>query len=94
MSDEARSAVASYLSVHKGQEKGVTRLTTSAGLQDHPFLDSAYQCVEELWTEVGCLQQCHGQLTMDLHKPVYKVWYGWVMHHRTFRVAALHCCTA
>ncbi|KAL3139750.1 hypothetical protein ABBQ38_004054 [Trebouxia sp. C0009 RCD-2024] len=52
MSDEARSAVASFLSVHKGQEKGVTRLTTSTGLQDHPFLDSAYQCLEELWTEV------------------------------------------
>ena len=55
MSDEARSAVASFLSVHKGQEKGVTRLTTSAAAQDHPFIDAAYQCLEELWTEVGCL---------------------------------------
>ncbi|KAL3154366.1 hypothetical protein ABBQ32_013844 [Trebouxia sp. C0010 RCD-2024] len=52
MSDEARSAVASFLSVHKGQEKGATRLTTSTGLQDHPFLDSAYQCLEELWIQV------------------------------------------
>lgn len=71
MSDEARSAVASFLSVHKGQEKGVTRLTTSTGLQDHPFLDSAYQCLEELWTEVGCLYQCFAQATSGLQKRVY-----------------------
>ena len=59
MSDEARSAVASFLSVHKGQEKGVTRLTTSAASQDHPFIDAAYQCLEELWTEVSCLHKHH-----------------------------------
>ncbi len=52
MSDEARSAVASFLSVHKGQEKGISRLTTSAASKDHPFLDAAYQCLEEVWTEV------------------------------------------
>lgn len=52
MSDKARSAVASFLSVHKGQEKGVSRLTTSAASKDHPFLDAAYQCLEEVWTEV------------------------------------------
>lgn len=63
MSDEARSAVASFLSVHKGQEKGATRLTTSTGLQDHPFLDSAYQCLEELWIQVGCLSMlCSGDI--------------------------------
>ncbi len=52
MSDEARSAVASFLSVHKGQEKGISRLTTSAASKDHPFLDAAYQCLEDVWTEV------------------------------------------
>ena len=73
MSDEARSAVASFLSVHKGQEKGVTRLTTSAGLQDHPFLDSAYQCLKEIWTEVGCQHQCYGHMTQGLQEHVCNV---------------------
>ncbi|KAA6424440.1 MAG: DNA primase small subunit-like [Trebouxia sp. A1-2] len=57
MSDEARSAVASFLSVHKGQEKGISRLSTSAASKDHPFLDAAYQCLEEVWTEVILPQQ-------------------------------------
>lgn len=52
MTDEARSAVASFLSVHKGQEKGIARLTTSAAAKDHPFIDTAYQYLEEIWTEV------------------------------------------
>ena len=52
MSDEARSAVASFLSVHKGQEKGISRLSTSAASKDHPFLDAAYHCLEDVWTEV------------------------------------------
>ena len=53
MSDEARSAVASFLSVHKGQEKGVTRLSTSAASSDHPFVSAAYACLEEVWTQVS-----------------------------------------
>lgn len=57
MSDEARSAVASFLSVHKGQEKGVTRLSTSTAAQDHPFIDAAYRCLEDIWTEVSCLHK-------------------------------------
>ncbi len=54
MSDAARSSVASFLSVHKGQEKGVSRLTTSAASHDHPFIDAAYQHLEDTWTEVHC----------------------------------------
>lgn len=55
MPDASRAAVASFLSVHKGQEKGVTRLTTANGLHDHPFIDAAYQHLQETWTEVSHL---------------------------------------
>lgn len=40
LSDEARSAIANYLSVYKGQEKGVPKLST--GLESHPFISKAY----------------------------------------------------
>ena len=40
LSDEARSAIAHYLSVYKGQEKGVPKLNT--GLENHPFVSKAY----------------------------------------------------
>ena len=65
MSDEARSAVASFLSVHKGQEKGATRLTTSAAMQDHPFVDAAYQCLEDIWTEVSYLPSSYSSKLHD-----------------------------
>lgn len=40
LSDEARSAIVNYLSVYKGQEKGVPKLST--GLESHPFISKAY----------------------------------------------------
>ncbi len=40
LSDEARSAIANYLSVYKGQEKGVPKLST--GLESHPFISKSY----------------------------------------------------
>ena len=55
MSDPSRAVVASFLSVHKGQEKGVSRLTTATSQQDHPFIDAAYQYLQDIWTEVRSL---------------------------------------
>lgn len=41
LTDEQRSAVASYFSVYKGQEKGAAKLATT--LDDHPSVSRAYE---------------------------------------------------
>jgi len=41
LTDEARSAIASYLSVYKGHEKGMAKLNT--GLESHPFIHKAHE---------------------------------------------------
>lgn len=41
LTDEQRSAVASYFAVYKGQEKGAARLATS--MEDHPAVAAAYK---------------------------------------------------
>lgn len=56
MSDEARSSVAAFLSVHKGQEKGVSRLTSSSARQDHPYIDAAVELLEQAWVQVFAAQ--------------------------------------
>lgn len=41
LSDDARSAIANYLSVYKGQEKGMAKLST--GIESHPFISKSYE---------------------------------------------------
>jgi DNA primase small subunit len=59
LSDDARSAIANYLSVYKGQEKGLAKLST--GLESHPFVSSAYEALSgafesKLLAEQGLLE--------------------------------------
>lgn len=53
LSDEARASIAAFLSVHKGQEKGVSRLTSSSARQDHPYVDAAVELLEQAWVQVS-----------------------------------------
>lgn len=40
LSDDSRAAIANYLSVYKGQEKGLAKLTT--GIESHPFIAKSH----------------------------------------------------
>ena len=44
--------MSAYLSVYKGQKKGTTKLSTSTGARDHPFVEQAYQLLQEAWEQV------------------------------------------
>ena len=41
LSDDSRAAIANYLSVYKGQEKGLAKLTT--GIESHPFVAKSHE---------------------------------------------------
>lgn len=55
LSDEARSAIAQYLSVYKGQEKGMVKLNT--GIESHPFIKSSYHILEDAFERFLLPQQ-------------------------------------
>ena len=48
LTDEQRGAIASFLSVYKGQENGVTKLS----LSHHPSLERAHGLLLSLWKKV------------------------------------------
>eukprot|EP00889_Picochlorum_renovo_P005608 jgi/Picre1/32638/NNA_007984.t1 len=45
--DEARAAIAQYLSVYKGLEKGLPKLTT--GIESHPFISRTYDVLAKVF---------------------------------------------
>lgn len=45
--DEARAAIAQYLSVYKGLEKGVPKLNT--GIESHPFISKTYDVLAQVF---------------------------------------------
>ena len=51
LTDEQRSAIASYFAVYKGQEKGVAKLALS--LDDHPAVARAYALLSDAFEQVG-----------------------------------------
>lgn len=51
LSDEQRSAIASYFAVYKGQERGVAKLVLTS--DDHPAIARAYALLREAFEEVG-----------------------------------------
>ena len=51
LSDEQRSAIASYFAVYKGQERGVAKLATA--LDDHPAIARAYALLRDAFEQVG-----------------------------------------
>ena len=54
LTDEQRSAIASYFAVYKGQERGVARLALS--LDDHPAVKRAYELLRDAFEQVGGVQ--------------------------------------
>lgn len=50
LSDEQRSAIASYFAVYKGQERGVAKLALA--LDDHPAIQRAYSLLLEAFEQV------------------------------------------
>ena len=55
LTDEQRSAIASYFAVYKGQEKGQAKLALGleGGLHDHPAIAAADAILREAFEEVG-----------------------------------------
>ncbi|PSC73481.1 DNA primase small subunit [Micractinium conductrix] len=60
LTDEQRSAIASYFAVYKGQERGVARLALS--LDDHPAVKRAYELLRDAFEQRVLPEQ---QLLMD-----------------------------
>ena len=53
LTDEQRSAVASYFAVYKGLEEGLAKLSLSNNpLHDTPVVQRAYQILESAWVNV------------------------------------------
>ena len=52
LTDEQRSAIATYFAIYKGQENGVVKLALTQTL--HPAVQRAYTLLEEAWREVCC----------------------------------------
>ncbi len=53
MTDEQRSAVASYLSIYRGSEGGAAKLALSqVSASNHPSVDRALRLLSAAWTEV------------------------------------------
>ena len=53
MTDEQRSAVASYLSIYRGAEGGAAKLALSqVSASNHPSVDRALRLLSAAWTEV------------------------------------------
>ena len=53
MTDEQRSAVASYLSIYRGSEGGAAKLALSqVSAANHPSVERALRLLDAAWTEV------------------------------------------
>ena len=53
LTDEQRSAVASYFAVYKGLEEGLAKLALSANpAHDTPVVQRAFQILESAWVDV------------------------------------------
>ena len=53
MTDEQRSAVASYLSIYRGSEGGAAKLALSqVSAANHPSIERALRLLDAAWTEV------------------------------------------
>lgn len=55
LSDDARSAIANYLSVYKGQEKGLAKLST--GIESHPFISKSYDVLSKAFESRVLVEQ-------------------------------------
>ena len=55
LSDDARSAIANYLSVYKGQEKGLAKLST--GIESHPFVARSYEVLSKAFESRVLVEQ-------------------------------------
>lgn len=51
MTDEQRSAIATYFAIYKGHEKGTAKLALTTHL--HPAVARARAVLEPLWLQVG-----------------------------------------
>jgi hypothetical protein len=54
MNDEQRGAVASYLAVYRGQEKGVPRIMLHNKMLNHAFVEGVYDVLLQHWDQVCC----------------------------------------
>lgn len=54
MSDRERSAVASYFTAYKGQEKGLAKLSNSNC--KHPAMERALSVCESIWEQVCAIK--------------------------------------
>lgn len=55
LTDEQRSAVASYFAVYRGQQKGGAKLALT--LDDHPAVRRAYGVLRTAFEEVGLMRR-------------------------------------
>jgi DNA primase small subunit len=55
LSDDARSAIANYLSVYKGQEKGLAKLST--GIESHPFIAKSHETLSKAFESKVLVEQ-------------------------------------
>ena len=59
MTDEQRGAVANYLAVYRGQEKGVPRVMLHNKMFNHAFIEGVYDVLLQHWEQVCCTHMCH-----------------------------------
>jgi hypothetical protein len=60
MTDEQRSAVASYLSIYRGSEGGAANLALSqVSASNHPSVERALRLLTEAWIEVRIMNRLY-----------------------------------
>lgn len=52
MNDDQRGAVANYLAVYRGQEKGIPRVMLHHKMLNHSFIESVYDVLLLHWEQV------------------------------------------
>jgi hypothetical protein len=57
LNDEQRGAVANYLAIYKGQEKGVPKLALHHKMLNHSFVEGAYDVLLQHWNKVSLARQ-------------------------------------
>lgn len=68
MTDEQRSAVASYLSIYRGSEGGAAKLALSqVSAANHPSVERALRLLDAAWTEVGLCRRSVNCEGTELH---------------------------
>jgi DNA primase small subunit len=54
--NETRGAIAAYLAIYKGQEKGAPKLALAPPAFNHPAVEAAYDTLLAHWNQV---RECH-----------------------------------